>query len=146
MCKQDSQVIKSQAVACPPLSANVHSCPPELARCQHESPDFNFLLLLGDRYGSRLAPCTIPVAEYERLYPHLDVSGRTLLEAAYQLDENAVPPVYVLQPHTGLSTGADRNATDAAWHAQFAQPLLAALGSAAPHAGLTASREIAYTG
>lgn len=48
----------------------------ELARCRRESPDFCFLLLLGDRYGSRLLPDTIPIDEYERLAAHLDDAGR----------------------------------------------------------------------
>jgi hypothetical protein len=49
----------------------------ELCRCQKESPEFHFLLLLGDRYGSRLLPSAIPTGEYERLAHQMDAARRT---------------------------------------------------------------------
>jgi hypothetical protein len=80
----------------------------ELARCQHDSPEFFFLLLLGDRYGSRQLPDTIPTNEYRRLLAHLDNAGRTLLAGTYLLDENDVPPAYELRPRSTAPTAAAR--------------------------------------
>jgi hypothetical protein len=118
----------------------------ELARCQRESPEFNFLLLLGDRYGSRLLPTDIPEGTYEQLMPQLDDAAGARLTGAYQLDENAVPPAYVLRPRPSAPTAAEREAAEAAWQEEVARPLLSELAAAAPLAGLSASEALAYTG
>jgi WD40 repeat protein len=112
----------------------------ELRRCQRDAPEFHFLLLLGDRYGSRLLPATIPSDEYTRLSAQLGATDRARLDAAYRLDTNAVPATYVL-----LARGAGTHA-EAVWQSEVAAPLLAAFTAAAPHAGLLPAAVLRYTG
>ena len=117
----------------------------ELRRCQRDSPDFHFLLLLGDRYGSRLLPDAIPTDDYALLAAQMDAAGQRLLERAYQLDENAVPPTYVLRPRPQPPTPAEREVADAAWYAEVTEPLLVALAIAASRAGLAPATALLYT-
>ncbi|MGZ4393211.1 MAG: hypothetical protein ACXVRK_14010 [Gaiellaceae bacterium] len=62
------------------------------------------LVLLGDRYGWRPVPATIPAPEFESI---LDVLGegahRRLIEDWYRRDDNAVPVAHVLRPRGQLS-------------------------------------------
>jgi hypothetical protein len=118
----------------------------ELARCQRESPEFHFLALLGDRYGSRLLPSAIPTGDFAALAVAMDDAGRRLLETAYQLDENAVPAEYVLRSRRAAPTVAERTAADAVWHERVAAPLLDAFRAAAPRVGLTLRQALPYTG
>src|SRR5215469_850299 len=53
-------------------------CFEELRRCQELSPDFNLLILLGDRYGWRPLPESIPADHYARLAPLLASPMRAL--------------------------------------------------------------------
>ncbi|MBI3272396.1 MAG: DUF4062 domain-containing protein [Planctomycetes bacterium] len=84
-------------------------CLDEVARCRRVSPRPNFILLLGDRYGWRPLPAEIPVDEFESLVrsatrtpPSSSAAAEAhLLAQWYGRDENALPPVYVLQPRTG---------------------------------------------
>lgn len=77
-------------------------CLSEIRRCQAMTPRPNFLVLLGGRYGWLPLPPEIPVADHTVLTPLIvDAQARALLEQWYRLDENAVPPVWVLQPRTG---------------------------------------------
>ena len=84
-------------------------CLEEIARCQRLSPDLNFLVLLGDRYGSCFLPERIPSQQVARLLPHLAPAERArfiqtytedqyILLPAYAEDHNALPPEYVLLP------------------------------------------------
>ena len=75
-------------------------CFEELRRAQEISPRPNFLILLGNRYGWRPLPEDISVREFGEL------EGIALAESAehaeilrswYRRDDNAVPPVYILQ-------------------------------------------------
>lgn len=75
-------------------------CLDEIARCRRVSPRPNFLVLLGDRYGSRFLPVRIPAAEFERLCEHLAKEDIRRLEEWYWRDDNAVPAEYRLQPRT----------------------------------------------
>lgn len=81
-------------------------CLEELKRSQEVSPEPNFLILLGNRYGWRPLPEEISVAQYAKLLsaakkldgpdsitPHADTLNRW-----YQPEENADPLVYMLQP------------------------------------------------
>src|SRR5207244_11599299 len=72
-------------------------CFEELRRAQEISPQPNFLVLLGDRYGWRPLPEEVSEDEFRRLEQAAS-SGldREILRAWYQRDENAVPPVYLL--------------------------------------------------
>lgn len=60
---------------------------------------------LGDRYGSRLLPTTIPVTEYRslrRLASWMDESDFAVVDKWYLVNTNAVPAVYQIQPITAL--------------------------------------------
>lgn len=81
-------------------------CLQEVERCQQLSPFPNFFLMLGNRYGWQPLPSPIPQEEYglyqaalESLPP--DWAGHVpsaLFAQWYVLDENPVPPTYVLKP------------------------------------------------
>ncbi|KAL5018770.1 hypothetical protein ScPMuIL_004492 [Solemya velum] len=86
-------------------SINDHSgeklCLKEVETCQRVSLGPNFVALTGDRYGYRPIPVEIDVSRFEDLLTTVttDSSGdRELLLTWYRRDDNAVPPVYVLQP------------------------------------------------
>ena len=82
-------------------------CLEEIKRCQEVSPRPNFLILLGDRYGWRPLPEVVPQEEFESVRQQVkrDSDGK-LLDAWYELDENAVPPHLLPQaPHAGTRTG-----------------------------------------
>lgn len=85
----------------------VDICLEEIERCQKISPKPNFVVLLGDRYGWQPLPVAIEKAEFESIVDFAyrfneqsdditDIS-KSILETAYKLDENAIPPVYTLQ-------------------------------------------------
>lgn len=50
----------------------------------------------GERYGSFILPPQVSAALIGQLVPHLTTDERQAFYAAYRLDENAVPPEYVL--------------------------------------------------
>ena len=73
-------------------------CMEELRRSQEVSPQPNFLILLGDRYGWRPLPEEITEAEFQSLKAKATAQGELeALETWYRCDNNAVPPVYVLR-------------------------------------------------
>ena len=89
-------------------------CLKEIERCQRVTPRPNFIILLGDRYGWRPLPSEIPADEFEAIREHLRTTRPEMLSLLdwlddqpedrtgwYRRDDNAVPPVYVLQPRTG---------------------------------------------
>lgn len=73
-------------------------CLQEVARCQETTPRPNFVVLLGNRYGWRPLPFEIAAAEFGAIRSAALATELALLEQWYGLDENAVPPVYRLQP------------------------------------------------
>jgi WD40 repeat protein len=76
-------------------------CLEEVRRCQDLSPRPNFAVLLGDRYGWEPVPARVPIEHWERLKVSADETGWGLIQAQYQFDENAVPPVYCLRKREG---------------------------------------------
>ena len=76
-------------------------CLGEIERCQKTSPRPNFIVLLGDRYGWQPIPSEIPADEFEQIIPLVTKEEKKLLAQWYLRDDNAVPPVYLLQPTTG---------------------------------------------
>ena len=76
-------------------------CLEEVERCQRLSPRPNFIVLLGDRYGWQPAPYEIPAAEFEEIGKASSPDEQELFATWYRRDDNAVPPVYDLQPRTG---------------------------------------------
>jgi WD40 repeat protein len=100
-------------------------CLRELQRCQEGTPKPNFLILLGDRYGWRPLPETIPADLFDRLKEQITVESvetANLLSTCYRRDNNAVPPAYILQP---------RQDDDARWYGIVEPTLLSRLQSAA---------------
>jgi len=116
-------------------------CLRELKRCQHGSPKPNFLILLGDRYGWRPLPETIPADLFAQLRGRLPTAMQELFEwrdsqpadgkGWYRRDDNSVPPVYELRPRGD----GER------WHDTVEQPLLHALEAAAREIGLDAETQ-----
>ncbi len=86
-------------------------CLDEIVRCQQVTPRPNFLILLGDRYGWRPLPFEIGAEEFEALALASSGADRELLvwsesqpagrKGWYRRDDNALEPVYVLQPRSG---------------------------------------------
>ncbi|MDA8083104.1 MAG: DUF4062 domain-containing protein, partial [Nitrospiraceae bacterium] len=76
-------------------------CLEEVERCQRLSPRPNFIVLLGDRYGWQPLPYEIPADEFEEIEKASSPDEQELLATWYRRDDNAVPPVYDLQPRTG---------------------------------------------
>ncbi|KAJ6633997.1 hypothetical protein lerEdw1_014204 [Lerista edwardsae] len=71
----------------------------EIRRCQKLSIGPSFIALLGSHYGNCPAPLTIKEQEFEAFLSQLPEEPHTLqlLAQWYLKDENAIPPVYVLQ-------------------------------------------------
>jgi len=103
-------------------------CLAEIERCRRTGVKPNFIVLLGDRYGWQPLPARIPAAELD---------PRPMAGEWYKLDENAVPPEYVLQPRTGEFVDPD------AWKA-VEQPLREALAKAARAAGVQGRELVKY--
>ncbi|HOP47979.1 MAG TPA: DUF4062 domain-containing protein [Desulfobacteraceae bacterium] len=77
----------------------IRICFEEIKRCQKVTPRPNFIILLGDRYGWRPLPYEIQATEFEEILTHItDEKDAELLGRWYRRDNNAVPPVYDLQP------------------------------------------------
>lgn len=101
-------------------------CFEELRRSQEVSPEPNFLILLGDRYGWRPLPEEISADEFrslEQAAVQVGLAGQTpppadVLRRWYCRDENALTPVFILQPRRKPVAG-DPDTTDyttaAAW-------------------------------
>ena len=92
-------------------------CFEELRRSQEISPQPNFLILLGNRYGWRPLPEDVSEDEFRRLEQAASSEpDREILHAWYQRDENAVPPVYLLQSRKKkLNDGRDYT-NDQVWN------------------------------
>ena len=74
-------------------------CLGEIERCQKITPQPNFIVLLGDRYGWRPLPPEIPAEEFKGVIDAVTgQEDKALLEGWYRRDNNAVPPVYYLRP------------------------------------------------
>ncbi|MCB1092329.1 MAG: DUF4062 domain-containing protein, partial [Verrucomicrobiae bacterium] len=83
-------------------------CFEELHRAQEASPEPNFLILLGDKYGWRPLPETISEAEYARLHEHAQSPDeQRTLESWYRRDGNAFPPHHILRARTDSPDGQD---------------------------------------
>ena len=73
-------------------------CLQEIARCCEVTRRPNLIVLLGHRYGWRPLPATISAARFQRAIEGCpSVVERSLLEAWYRRDENAVPAHYYLR-------------------------------------------------
>jgi len=87
-------------------------CLGEIERCRKITPRPNFIVLLGDRYGWRPSPPDIPAEEFESLEKAVaGAEEKALLWQWYRRDDNAVPPVYSLQPRR-VDVGANAGDED----------------------------------
>jgi len=77
-------------------------CELELQRCQQLSPRPNFVILAGDRYGWCPPPRKISETDWLPLLKVLSDQNAQYLSAAYQRDEFASPPDYLLRPDRDL--------------------------------------------
>ncbi|NUQ66603.1 MAG: DUF4062 domain-containing protein, partial [Pirellulales bacterium] len=88
-------------------------CFEELRRSQEVSPEPNFLILLGNRYGWRPLPEEISADEFRSLEEAAGQIGAAgeqplpvdILRQWYRLDENSLTPVYILQPRRKPNVG-----------------------------------------
>ena len=84
-------------------------CFTEIERCHRARTNPSFIILVGNRYGRPVLPGRIPAVEFEGILMHLqDPENRTLVESWYQLDDNAVPPEYLLKPRSGELMNRER--------------------------------------
>ncbi|CAN0002404.1 unnamed protein product [Lampetra planeri] len=77
-------------------------CLREIESCQKTSVGPTFVALLGNRYGYRPLPRTIPEAEMEALRGCATHEETEQLDAWFWRDANAEPPLFLLQPITAL--------------------------------------------
>jgi Domain of unknown function (DUF4062) len=78
-------------------------CKRELIRCFNESGSLAFLSLQASKYGYMPLPKTIDKIAYEARLDTVckEDDARILANEWYRLDENAMPPVYILKNLTG---------------------------------------------
>eukprot|EP00047_Mylnosiga_fluctuans_P019195 m.80006 g.80006 ORF g.80006 m.80006 type:complete len:2206 (-) comp8022_c1_seq1:60-6677(-) len=73
-------------------------CMQEIAGCQQTSVGPNFVTFLSQRYGYRPFPDRIEAKTFDALLGHVTADDKALLKKWFLLDDNVVPPTYVLQP------------------------------------------------
>ncbi|MCH7725325.1 MAG: AAA family ATPase, partial [Planctomycetes bacterium] len=92
-------------------------CFEELRRSQEVSPQPNFLILLGNRYGWRPLPEAMSVAQFEKLEraaadigtPNVEIGlPIDVLRQWYLRDDNNIPPVYLLRSRIGTPCENDK--------------------------------------
>jgi hypothetical protein len=123
-------------------------CLEEIERCQKADRP-NFLVLLGDRYGWRPLPATIPAGEFDHILGEIPRHDAEVLTAWYQRDDNARPAEFYLKPRDPagpFGTSSDptekRDRTQA-WDAKEAELRSILLGAIA-RLGLGPERRAAY--
>ena len=89
------------------VTVAVDQCSPQYRR--HSAYNYCFIIriyllqtLIGNRYGNAMFPPEIDADEFELLLSYTDQECAPILEHWYKLDDNAVPPVYVLRVRTIL--------------------------------------------
>lgn len=114
-------------------------CLEEIKRCQKTTPRPNFIVLLGDRYGWCPLPEEIPKDEFEEIMKHVPAGeDKELLNTWYKRDDNAVPPIYILQPRTGEFVDSE------VWEKKVELKLRSVLLEAASKVDLSPERRIKY--
>ncbi|KAL4241062.1 hypothetical protein ACF0H5_001840 [Mactra antiquata] len=87
----------------------------EIDECSTDSIGPFFLGLIGDKYGDVPLPDLISEKEFSVLLEAGKKQGKQhhLLSSSYRLDENIVPPAYILRPdfHTDISEAIEDRAT-----------------------------------
>ncbi|XP_055384364.1 NACHT and WD repeat domain-containing protein 2 isoform X2 [Condylostylus longicornis] len=79
-------------------------CMREIANCQRLSMGPNFVVFLGQKYGYRPIPTYILSSELQMMRDELTAMGvdGAALDLWYKKDNNAVPPISVLQPISSI--------------------------------------------
>jgi len=112
-------------------------CFEELRRAQEISPQPNFLVLLGNRYGWRPLPEEVLPDEFQRLEQSaLSPEEKKALDTWYRRDDNAVPPVYILQSRKRKLNDGKDYAEKADWD-DVQQVLWNIINRAFPASGLS---------
>ncbi|XP_078077476.1 NACHT domain- and WD repeat-containing protein 1 [Mustelus asterias] len=99
-------------------------CLREIESCQRMSMGPTFIALVGNRYGYRPIPRVIEEKEFEELLSKYSSDSRAskLLLDWFWKDDNAIPPVYILQPiTTQLPDYSDRCPEKQAAHEEAVQ-------------------------
>ncbi|XP_070575384.1 NACHT domain- and WD repeat-containing protein 1-like isoform X2 [Ptychodera flava] len=79
----------------------IECCLYELKECKKKSVGPNFMSFLNQKYNCQCPP-HIPASAFEKLQNSLtEGDDKQLLDEWYRRDDNAIPPVYVLQPVSG---------------------------------------------
>lgn len=73
-------------------------CMDEIARCLNESRGVAFVSILGDKYGYRPFPASIPIDEFKLLYGAVAPEIQKLLDDWFELDTSV--PAYCLRAIT----------------------------------------------
>ncbi len=81
-------------------------CMAEIERAKAESQGVFFVSLIGDKYGYRPLPRILDKRSYEIAHDALLPLTRKCMEALYELDQNAVPPCYVIRDATYFAKGS----------------------------------------
>jgi len=130
-------------------------CLQEIKRCQKVTPRPNFIVLLGDRYGWQPIPEEIPGEEFIQIKQVIKKNKKefdkiakeaahrdalSLLDDWYREDENALPPVYILQPVDPESKYAKHEI----WEEEVQQPLLHILRKAIKEIDLSKDERLKY--
>ncbi|WP_246030083.1 AAA family ATPase [Saccharothrix variisporea] len=77
-------------------------CLSEVDRCRRTTERPNFLLVLGDRYGTTMMPPIIDAEIFRAVREEItDDTARRVVDRWYWEDRNSVPPVFVLQSKRG---------------------------------------------
>ncbi|MGW0869003.1 AAA family ATPase, partial [Streptomyces sp. NPDC002740] len=127
-------------------------CLDEIHRCQETSPNFNFVALIGDRYGSRLLPGVIPRDDLDKLLTVIPLADQPLVRRWYFLDTNGAPPSYVLASRANDPSGWRRDSSQlrnllisASGHAEISAETRLSLRTSVIeqeiHAGILRARE-----
>ena len=109
-------------------------CFAEIERCRRTELSPDFIVLLGNRYGSRPLQAAIEAEEFETVRAHI---AEDLVNDWYRLDGNAIPPEYRLLRRTGELV------EDKLWH-PIEERLQAALREGARHASLPEAALLRY--
>jgi NACHT domain- and WD repeat-containing protein len=119
-------------------------CLEEVERCQRITPRPNFIILLGNRYGSRHLPEEIDALEFERIRSFAKnemAEVQSLFESWYDRDDNADPPNYLLRRRQKEPDDDYRQSS--IWRQKVEEPIHRLL-SAVEEASLQANQSAEY--
>ncbi len=110
----------------------------DIVRCRTFSPPPLYVCGLGDRYGYRPLPETIPAAEMAQIEKRVPAAATAFLREWYRMDANAAPQVAVLRRPSGVF------GQPATWERFVALPLHALLADAVAGLDLPPEERLKY--